>query len=336
MTKKEKLEKLLKGEDLDSLDFFRPILMNFAAHSIGKKYSDFASDYRVLVEANLRCLELFDMDAVGLISDPYRESSAFGATISYPEDSVPVCKPIISSIADVQELKIPDVFSDLRTKDRLKAIDEYRKHLQGDVPVIGWVEGPLAEAADLAGVSDMLIYTLTDPDFVHALLKKTTAFAKIFAQAQIDAGCDIIGIGDAICSQISAEQFQTIEKQYLDDLIKYIQSKGALVKLHICGDITHLLPDIKDLKPDILDLDWLVDMEEAYQVVGKDIIRCGNINPVDIQDKTAEEIYAQTRKLCEQEKGRKFILSGGCEITILTKHENLKAMKEAQRDVYRV
>lgn len=98
MTKKAKLEKLVKGEDLETIDFFRPILMNFAAHSIGKKYSHFDSDYRVLVEANLKCMELFEMDAVGLISDPYRETSAFGAEVTYPEDSVPVCKPIASSL----------------------------------------------------------------------------------------------------------------------------------------------------------------------------------------------------------------------------------------------
>ena len=33
------------------------------------------SDFRALVESNLRCREDFGMDAVGLISDPYRETS---------------------------------------------------------------------------------------------------------------------------------------------------------------------------------------------------------------------------------------------------------------------
>jgi hypothetical protein len=51
---------------------FHPILMHFAARYSGFTYGRFASDYRALVESNLRCRDEFGMDAVGLISDPYR------------------------------------------------------------------------------------------------------------------------------------------------------------------------------------------------------------------------------------------------------------------------
>jgi len=33
--------------------------------------------------------------------------------------------------------------------------------------------------------------------------------------------------------------------------------------------------------------------------------------------------------LCDNEKGRKFILSAGCEIIVTTPHENLMAMRKA-------
>lgn len=97
--------------------------MNFAAHNIDKKYSHFASDYRFLVESKLKCLVLFEMDAVGLISEPYRELLLFGAMVTYPEDSVCVCRFIIHSREDVQELNISTIFNDVRKMDRLKAIE---------------------------------------------------------------------------------------------------------------------------------------------------------------------------------------------------------------------
>ena len=110
MTKKEKLNAIIQNKDIDTFIFFRPILMHFAARFIGKTYAEFASDYRVLVEANIKCMEFFNCDAVGLISDPYRETSAFGANISFPKKNVPVCnEKIIKSIDDVKPLKIPDV-----------------------------------------------------------------------------------------------------------------------------------------------------------------------------------------------------------------------------------
>jgi uroporphyrinogen decarboxylase len=307
--------------------------MHFAARYAGYSYGAFASDHKALVESNLRCLEDFDADAVGLISDPYRETAAFGARISFPEENVPVCEqPIIKTHEKVVSLEIPDVRNSERTRDRLLAARELRAKLGEDTPVIGWVEGPLAEAGDLAGVSEMYMKLMMDELFCRNLLEKTTSVAKAFAKAQIEAGCDIIGIGDAMSSQISAEQFQQYEKGKLHELIRFIQGKGAMVKLHICGDITHLLPDLAEIRPDILDIDWMVDMDFAYQVVGPEIIRCGNINPVEIEKQSEEAVYKMTRDLCEREKGRRFILSGGCEITVLTPPGNLKAMRQAQLD----
>lgn len=41
--------------------------MQFAAIYIGKNYGQFASDYEVLAEANIRCLEDFDIDILDLV-----------------------------------------------------------------------------------------------------------------------------------------------------------------------------------------------------------------------------------------------------------------------------
>ena len=43
-------------------------------------------------------------------------------------------------------------------------------------------------------------------------------------------------------------------------MISAVKEMGAFVKLHICGNITHLLPAIADLDIDILDVDHMVDM----------------------------------------------------------------------------
>jgi len=309
---------------------FHPILMHFAARHAGYSYREFASDYRVLLESNLKCMEDFGMDAVGVISDPYRETSAFGAEVNYPEEGVPQCRElIVRSMEDIRALKSPDVHREERTLDRIRAAEALRKAAQ-DRSVIGWVEGPLAESCDLAGVNEILLKLYMEPDFVRLLVDKVMITAKEFAKAQVEAGCNIIGVGDAICSQISAETYRDFIKERHLELFEYIQSMGAKVKLHICGNITHLLADLHDVKPDIVDLDWMVDMDHAEGVLGKDIFRCGNLDPVaSIQDKDPEKISQAVRQLCDLEKDRNFILSGGCEITVNTPVENLRAMRDA-------
>ncbi len=202
--------------------------------------------------------------------------------------------------------------------------------MEEDIPVIGWIEGPLAESCDLAGVNEVLLKIFMEPDFVMSLMEKTLITAKDFARAQIEAGCRIIGVGDAICSQISVDNYRDLVKGLHRELFSFIQDHGAKVKLHICGNISHLLEDLGELKPDIVDVDWMVDMDHASDVLGPEIVRCGNLDPVSvIQNKDPERILEQSKALCLKEKGRKFILSGGCEITVSTPAPHLKAMREA-------
>ena len=314
---------------------FHPILMHFAARYAGYTYGEFASDYRVLVESNLRCREDFGMDAVGVISDPYRETSAFGAKITFPDEQVPRCMEIlVRSLEDIAQLKNPDVYKEERTLDRIRGAEALRKQVGSAVPVIAWIEGPLAESCDLAGVNDVLLKIFMEPNFVKRLIDKIMPTAKAFAKAQVEAGCDIIGVGDAICSQIDVENYREFVKDKHQELFEYIQSLGAKVKLHICGNISHLLEDIRDVKPDIVDIDWMVDMDHARDKLGSDIIRCGNLDPVSIiQNLGAGEIFSKTADLCEKEADRPFILSGGCEITVNTPVKHLKAMRSASQTI---
>lgn len=331
MTKNDRLIRLTQNIGQDDTVMFHPIFMHFAARFHGSTLSDFASDYRTLVDANVHCLEHFDHDAVSLSSDPYRETAAFGAKIEFPEDSVPLCKEkIIKTVDDIKRLKKPDVYKEERTLDRIKGAEYYRESLGDTVPIIGWVEGPLVEACNLAGVNEILLKIAIEPDFVSLLMDKCLVTARDFAKAQVEAGCGVIGVGDAICSQISRDMYRDFVFPRHKELFDYIHSLGALVKLHICGDITHLLPELKLLPVDILDIDWMVDCDHALDVVDGGAIICGNIDPVAvIREASADDVFARSRALVEKVGHRKFILSGGCEITVDSPHDNLLKMRAA-------
>jgi len=330
MNKTEQFHQLIeKGKTTDKV-LFRPILMQFAAEYIGSNYGLFASDYHVLVEANLRCMDDFGLDLLGLISDPYRETSAFGAKIQYIPNGVPRClNLVVNSIEDVINLKNPDVYKAERTLDRIKAAELLSKKTQGNIPIIGWIEGPLAEAADLAGVENMMLQLMMDPDFCNRLMDKCMITAKDFAKAQIEAGCEIIGMGDAVCSQIDADTYDFFVRERHHELIDYIHGLGGKIKLHICGDTSHLLPSYTNFSLDILDLDWQLDMVRANEILGEKVIFAGNVNPVLIQNKSRDEVFDTCRALVEKHKNERFILSAGCEVSVLTPKENLKAMSEA-------
>jgi len=203
------------------------------------------------------------------------------------------------------------------------------KKTRGNIPVIGWIEGPLAEACDLTGMENMMMQLMMDPDFANRLMDKCMVTAKEFAKAQIENGCLIIGMGDAVCSQIDTDTYNFYVRDRHRELIEYIHGLGGKIKLHICGDTTHLLPSYKDFNLDILDLDWQVDISEARRILGENVIFAGNINPVTIQNITRDEVFEMCRLLVEKHKNERYMLSAGCEITALTPPENLKAMSDA-------
>jgi len=329
MSKTSELKEFLIHRDRTSdRVLFHPILMQLAAQLNHNTYEEFMTDYRVLVEANVKCLEIMGHDAVGLISDPFRETSAFGGKVRFSGNNNPVCEPIISDIHDLEHLKNPDVYKSERTSDRINAAKYYKKILGDEVPVIGWIEGPLAEAADLAGVNNILLSILMEPDFVRRLMEICVITAKEFAYAQVEAGCLVIGIGDALCSQIDPETYISYILPLHQQIIDFVHSQGAFIKLHICGNITQLLPHLALTGTDILDLDWMVDFETARKQCGDEIILCGNLDPVScIKEQTPEKISECSRKLMNDQKGTRFILSGGCEIPRDTALENIIAMK---------
>lgn len=320
---------MIKGEPVDFLPRV-PILMQFAAEHIGSNYAAFASDYRVLVESNLRCREDFGFDQVSVISDPYRETHGFGGTIRYETDHAPVCERIV--VPDIHDLsslaESPDPYQAERMLDRLLAVREYRRRVGGECSILGWVEGPASEAADLHGVQEFLMDMILEPEACQKLMTCCLKTAIRFAEAQINEGADTIGVGDAIASQMSPEIYREMIWPLEKKLFEAIRSKGAFVKLHICGNISHLLPAIAELPVDILDLDHMVDPAFARQIVGPKITIAGRIDPVsDVLNGTPEHI--RDAVLTSYGKlGNPHLVMAGCEIPPRTPDANLKALCE--------
>jgi len=75
-------------------------------------------------------------------------------------------------------------------------------------------------------------------------------------RAVIAAGADIIGLGDAICSQIAPVMYRQFALPYEQRIFAAVHERGALARLHICGNTTRLLADMALCGADIIDLDW--------------------------------------------------------------------------------
>lgn len=306
-----------------------PILMQFAAEHIGSHYAAFASDQRVLTEANLVCAREFGLDQVSTISDPYRETQGFGAKIIYVRNMVPHCENHpLETDPDFSKLPRPNPLEAERMRDRIEAVRTYQARVGGEYSILGWVEGPAAEAADLRRPENFFMDLLEDESYSGDLMDLCGEVALEFARRQIESGADTIGIGDAVASQVSAEVYERLILPREQRLVRGLKALGAKVRLHICGNITHLLPGIATLGLDVIDVDHMVSLTKVREALGPKVAIGGNLDPVaDILRGNPDSIRAKLER-CYQEAGNPFLVNAGCEIPAGTPPKNLKALCE--------
>jgi uroporphyrinogen decarboxylase len=326
MTSLERLNARLAGKPVDKLPNMN-IFMSIIAREAGVSYREYASDYRKLVDGYMVCLEKYGLDHVSVISDPMREASAYGIKVEMPEDGVPYAKEaLVTDDMDLSVLKLVDPADSPRTLDRIKGCELLRQKVGGDYPVIGWVEGCIAEAADLRGLNELLLDLAGGEEYLPEFFDTLLGQQKLFAKAQIDAGADIIGIGNAAASLIGPALYKRYGFAWDKALIDHVHECGARVKLHICGNITSILEQIRDLNADIVDVDWMVDFARAVDVFkGSKTTACGNINPVALMQEPVEKVKDLLRA-CLGTAAPNTLIAAGCEVPAASPDENLLAM----------
>ena len=334
MTHRQRFMAALDGGLLDRSPVF-PLLMFLAADRAGLTYREYATDGRALAGAQLLVQERFDLDAITVCSDAFRIPADLGGDMAYPEERTPYLRrPLVTAGTDLAKLGRPDpTAKGSRMADRLLAVAELARAAAGEVPVVGWVEMPFAEACSLCGLTEFMLLLTDDPARAHQVLAYAAAINTDFALAQLEAGADMIGAGDAAASLISKTMYAEFALPYEQQVCQAIHQAGGLVKLHVCGNTTHLLAQMSTCEADLFNVDHLVPLDkarDAYTAQGK----CykGNLDPVSqIMQVGPERCQELAHGCLALAGGTRYMLSAGCEIPAATPDEVLHAFCEAPR-----
>lgn len=330
MNSYERVMNRLAGKPVDRLPNFSLIMM-FGAKHLGVPFSKYVTDYHLVADAAFLCYEKYGFDMVCAITDPMREAEGLGAKVVFPDEGVPY-SPVkrLQDLPDIDTLRVVDPCSSRRMNDRVECIRLMKQRAGSDVPVVGWIEGALAESCDLMDMQEVFINLLDEPEAMEQLMNVCMEQNLLFAREQVKAGADIIGLGDAASSLIGHALYEEFALPYQQKMIKAIHDMGARVKLHICGNLNPVLDLVAQTGADIIDLDYMVDMERAAELFPQSSAICGNIDPVTvIYQGTPEHIRQEVRR-CKQIRNRsRNFIAPGCEIPRDTPVENMIALKDA-------
>ena len=329
MNGRERCLAAIHGAPVDRIPVF-PLLMFFAQKRHGITYREFAANGKAMAEAQLRMREAFGVDAITACTDAFRVAADLGAVMVFPEDKPPFAAgPIVRSETDLDKLHVPDPAKPgTRMADRVRGLDILVRHAGHDCLVAGWVDMPFAEACSVCGVTEFMLLLVDDPRLAHRILSFLTDVVIDFCNAQLATGAPMIGAGDAAASLISPEQYRGFALPYEQRVCEAAHGKGGLVKLHICGNTSHLLKDMAKSGADLFNVDHLVDFKLALDVYGKrKLCFKGNLNPVaDMMQATPEQCEEVCFDRLRRAAGFRFMLSPGCEIPAETSDEVFRAM----------
>lgn len=324
MNSRERCIAAIAGQPVDRIPVF-PLLMFFAQQRAGITYREYAANGRALADAQLCIRDRFSVDAITACSDAFRVTADLGADMAYPEDKPPYAvRPLVTTETELHNLSQPDPLNaNSRMGDRVEASRIMAEAVGDECLTLGWVDMPFAEACSICGVTKFMMMLVEKPSLAHALLEFLTGIVIDFSIAQLDAGVPMIGAGDAAASLISPSQYREFALPYEKRITDAIHKAGGLVKLHICGNTTHLLNDVVQCGADLFNVDHLVDFQTACDVYGQHKV-CfkGNLNPVaDLLQATPEECERLCFDRLEAAKGLRFMLSAGCEVPADTSDE---------------
>lgn len=331
MKPRDRVLALLQGQSPDRPPAM-PITMMWAADRIGANYRDYATRADVQAGGQAAVAREFGFDHVSVISDPCCEAADLGAAIFYPPDAPPAIieqQALLADPAALTQLRPPDPHRDgSRMANRLAALRLLRRELGETHFIEGWVEGPCAESADLRGINTLMMDFYDDPAFVHALAAFSVAVALQFATAQIEAGADIIGVGDAAASLVNRELYDEFVLPHEKRLVDGIHSAGGRVRLHICGRTLHLADALATLGCEIIDVDSLADLSAARRAVGPRQVLLGNVPTVEVVKNGDAGAVRDALARCRSDAGPAWIAGAGCEIPRHSPAANVRCFAE--------
>lgn len=334
----ERVRGLIAGAPVDHLPV-QPVIMMFAAKNAGMLYIDYTKDGRKMAEAQSKLVEDFGIDCLLTCSDPAREviDIAGGGSVLWYEDQGPVINEERAALSEkslLKSFKVPDPLGGGRMHDRIKAIEILSREYGGEVPIVGWVEGPLALAQELRGLNRIMTDFIDDPTFVKDLMDFCAEVAMVYAVAQIQAGADTIGMSDAAASMIGPHYYKDFLYPRQHRVTSSIRQgyPDVMVRLHMCGKTDPLLAQMRELPVHIFELDFPTNLALGRAQLGPGRVILGNVSTItDLLEGDPERVYEASRN-CHAICGKYHIVGSGCEVSPMTSPQNLRAMVQYSRD----
>lgn len=276
------------------------VCADHGAYLLNLEFKEVAEDGKKLAQVIQHCYELYRYDMVLVFSDPYVEAQAMGCPVildPYPTLLGPAAKP-----------------STDRTQEIIHAAEILRKELE--VPVFVSIKGPFTLAAFLAGIEYFLKMILKDESETSQFLQAALRFQLRYLDRLLTHGVNIM-IGDPLASSsvISPSIFYKYAFTGIKTLAEKTKNHGAIVAVHICGEVEPISKYLDDLAADILSIE--------NTGIRTETVKMGGVGTNTILKGDSARIRSEIENAL---KNNSIIISTACDVPPHTNPMNIKKM----------
>jgi uroporphyrinogen-III decarboxylase len=319
-------------------------------------------DAQRIADAQMVAAELFEHDS-GMV--PWGcltvEAEAFGCRIEVLDDYYPrVVERPLEDEPDLGRIRDPDPSSSGRMPLVLDALTRLRERAGDDLFITAMVVSPFLVAAELRGMTELMMDFIRDPVFVEALLDRVTEGTQRYLKAILQTGaCDAVLFENAGASRdmIGPHHLAQYIIPYHERLLSSARREAPDVLLieHNCSN-TPYFDEILKFDVDAVSFayanvraiqserDWDCQASHTRTNVcrkryclepaanGRAVAWIGNVDHTQILlNANPEQVFREARACIESARRSRFALSTGCEIPFQAPIENIRALARATR-----
>ncbi len=288
-------------------------------------------------EVMCTAVERLGVDAAIIFSDLLPILEPMGIDLEFAQGEGPVIHNPVREANDVKRVL------ELEDMDALGFVMETVKQTRADLPegmpLIGFSGAPftLASYAIEGGASRNYLHTKALMYRERAawddLMGRLTRAVIGYANAQIAAGAQVIQLFDSWVGCLGTGDYRTYIQPFMQQIVAAI-SPGVPVISFATGNPA-LLPLLAESGATVVGIDWRIQLDAAWQLVGHDRAVQGNLDPlVLLADR--EMIWRRTEEVLNQAAGRPgHIFNLGHGVLQQTPVENAIALVEAVHELSR-
>lgn len=259
----------------------------------------------LVTEVTVSAAKKLGVDAAIIFADLLLIVEPLGFGLEYDKGEGPIVQPVLRESNDVDRMREVDPRESLSYL--FDAIRQTRAELDAKTPLIGFGAAPFTLASYLieGGASKNFRNTkrlmYRDAGAWRALMEHLVRCLTEYANAQIAAGVQALQIFDTWVGCLGPADYREFVLPYTRSLI-YGITPGVPI-IHFGMGTATLLEEMRDAGGDILGLDFHVELDKAWSLLGEGVGVQGNLDPVALY---AEPPYLRSRvqKILDQAQAR--------------------------------